>query len=69
MSRLENLLRRVNYQYFHVNGVDEDDFEEMGPSFHDIPWDEIICLCLEHRMKDWSLDPLVVEGKSHRLLR
>lgn len=61
MSRLENLLRRVNYQYFHENGADEDDFEEIGPSFHDIPWDDIICLCVEHRMKDWSLDPLVAE--------
>lgn len=67
MSRLENLLRRVNYQYFHEHGADEDDFEEIGPSFYDIPWHDIICLCVEHRMKDWSLDPLVAEGESHRL--
>uniref|UniRef100_A0A8C1Z6F6 Germinal-center associated nuclear protein n=1 Tax=Cyprinus carpio TaxID=7962 RepID=A0A8C1Z6F6_CYPCA len=61
MSRLENLLRRVNYQYFHVSGADEDDYEEIGPSFHEIPWDEIICLCVEHRMMDWILEPLVAE--------
>ncbi|XP_016375449.1 germinal-center associated nuclear protein isoform X2 [Sinocyclocheilus rhinocerous] len=61
MSRLENLLRRVNYQYFHVSGADEDDYEKIGPSFHEIPWDEIICLCVEHRMKDWILEPLVAK--------
>lgn len=56
MSRLENLLRRVNYQH-----ADEDDYEKAGPSFHEIPWDDIICLCVEHRMKDWSLDTLVAK--------
>ncbi|XP_067300375.1 germinal-center associated nuclear protein [Pseudorasbora parva] len=61
MSRLENLLRRVNYQYFHVNGADEDNYEKTEPSFDEIPWDDIICLCVEHRMKDWSLEPLVAK--------
>lgn len=61
MSRLENLLRKVNYQYFHVSGADEDDYEKTGPSFDEIPWDDIICLCVEHRMKDWSLEPLVAK--------
>ncbi|CAM4601451.1 unnamed protein product [Leuciscus chuanchicus] len=61
MSRLENLLRRVNYQYFHASGTDGDDYEKTGPSFQEIPWDDIICLCVEHRMKDWSLEPLVAK--------
>ncbi|KAL1267579.1 hypothetical protein QQF64_032942 [Cirrhinus molitorella] len=61
MSRLENLLRRVNYQYFHVSGADEDDYEKTGPSFYEIPWGDIICLCVEHRMKDWSLETLVAK--------
>ncbi|KAF4108846.1 hypothetical protein G5714_009919 [Onychostoma macrolepis] len=61
MSRLENLLRRVNYQYFHVSDADEDDYETTGPSFHEIPWDDIISLCVEHRMKDWSLETLVAK--------
>ncbi|XP_043105018.1 germinal-center associated nuclear protein [Puntigrus tetrazona] len=61
MSRLENLLRRVNYQYFHVSGADEDDYETTGPSFHEIPWDDIISLCVEHRMKDWSLETLMAK--------
>lgn len=67
MSRLENLLRRVNYQCLNMNSADEDDSVEITPSFYDIPWDEIICLCVEHRMKDWSLQPLMAEGKRHRL--
>ncbi|XP_016305475.1 germinal-center associated nuclear protein-like [Sinocyclocheilus anshuiensis] len=59
MSRLENLLRRVNYQYFHVSDADWEDYETTGPSFHEILWDDIISLCVEHRMKDWSLETLV----------
>ncbi|XP_052421100.1 germinal-center associated nuclear protein-like [Carassius gibelio] len=61
MSRLENLLRRVNYQYFHANDADEDDFQTTVPSFHEIPWDDIISLCVEHRMKDWGLETLVLK--------
>ncbi|XP_052462494.1 germinal-center associated nuclear protein isoform X1 [Carassius gibelio] len=61
MSRLENLLRRVNYQYLHASGADEEDYEKIGPSFYEIPWDEIICLCVEHRMKDWIMEPLVAK--------
>ncbi|KAG1937671.1 SAC3/GANP/Nin1/mts3/eIF-3 p25 family [Pimephales promelas] len=61
MSRLENLLRRVNYQYLNVSDADGDDYEKTGPSFQEIPWDDIICLCVEHRMKDWSLEPLVAK--------
>ncbi|XP_055071228.2 germinal-center associated nuclear protein [Misgurnus anguillicaudatus] len=61
MSRLENLLRRVNFQCLNMNSADEDDPVENRPSFYDIPWDEIICLCVEHRMKDWNLQPLMAE--------
>ncbi len=68
MSRLENLLRRVNYQYFNVSGADEDDYEMTGPSFHEIPWDDIISLCVEHRMKDWNLETLVTKGDNNRLV-
>lgn len=67
MSRLENLLSRVNYQYFHASSADGDDYEKTGPSFQEIPWDDIICLCVEHRMKDWSLEPLVAKGENNRL--
>lgn len=68
MSRLENLLRKVNYQYFHVSDSDVDDYETTGPSFHEIPWDDIISLCVEHRMKDWSLETLVAKGENNRLV-
>lgn len=68
MSRLENLLRRVDYQYFHVGDADENDCETTGPSFYEIPWDEIISLCVEHRMKDWSLETLVSKGENNRLV-
>jgi len=51
-----------------VSDADGDDYEKTGPSFQEIPWDDIICLCVEHRMKDWSLEPLVAKGENNRLV-
>ncbi|XP_062390501.1 germinal-center associated nuclear protein [Sardina pilchardus] len=52
MSRLENLLVRVRSQ---SPGEEEEDEEDLkaGPSFQHVPWDEIIALCIDHRLKDW----------------
>lgn len=30
----------------------EDDLKA-GPSFQHVPWDEIVALCIDHRLKDW----------------
>ncbi len=51
-----------------MSGADEDDYEMTGPSFHEIPWDDIISLCVEHRMKDWNLETLVTKGDNNRLV-
>lgn len=34
---------------------DDDDDDKFGPSFEHIPWDDVLFLCIEHRMKDWCL--------------
>ncbi|XP_072541729.1 germinal-center associated nuclear protein [Salminus brasiliensis] len=55
MSRLEHLLARVRAQHMQAGIEDEDDGEKTWPSFSHIPWDDILFLCIEHRLKDWCL--------------
>lgn len=52
MSRLEHLLARVRAQHLQRDYEDE---EYDSPSFKHIPWDDILTLCIEHRLKDWHL--------------
>ncbi|XP_036400726.1 germinal-center associated nuclear protein [Megalops cyprinoides] len=59
MSRLENLLGRVLSHYRQGVAVAPDDSEDEeegkgGPSFSQVPWDEIVALCIDHRLKDWQ---------------
>uniref|UniRef100_A0A4W5P0G4 Germinal-center associated nuclear protein n=1 Tax=Hucho hucho TaxID=62062 RepID=A0A4W5P0G4_9TELE len=49
MSRLENLLERVRCS---TTGA-QDHWEE-GPSFQQVPWDEVVALCIDHKLKDWQ---------------
>lgn len=57
MSRVENLLVRVRAQNPAAQEEDEEgDMEDdlkAGPSFQHVPWDEIVALCIDHRLKDW----------------
>lgn len=52
MSHLEHLLARVRAQ--HLRRDCDDEACDM-PSFNHIPWDDILILCIEHRLKDWPL--------------
>lgn len=52
MSHLEHLLARVRAQHLRR---DCEDKECDRPSFNHIPWDDILILCIEHRLKDWHL--------------
>lgn len=63
MSHLEHLLARVRAQYLQR---DCEDKEYEGPSFNQIPWDDILILCIEHRLKDWHLtESPVAAGEEH----
>ncbi|KAL2081524.1 hypothetical protein ACEWY4_023377 [Coilia grayii] len=57
MSQVENLLVRVRAQNPAAQEEDEEgDMEDdlkAGPSFQHVPWDEIVALCIDHRLKDW----------------
>lgn len=61
MSHLEHLLARVRAQNLRR---DCDDEASDGPSFNHIPWDDILILCIEHRLKDWPLveSPVAVDA-------
>ncbi|XP_030643492.1 germinal-center associated nuclear protein [Chanos chanos] len=58
MSRLENLLERVRSRCVPLGSEDDDDDdddEKEGPTFFQIPWDDIVVLCVDHRLRDWKL--------------
>ncbi|TSK92908.1 Germinal-center associated nuclear protein [Bagarius yarrelli] len=59
MSHLEHLLARVRAQHMQRDPVDK---ECHRLSFDDIPWDDILILCIEHRLKDWHLVESPVEA-------
>uniref|UniRef100_A0A8C4IA11 Germinal-center associated nuclear protein n=1 Tax=Dicentrarchus labrax TaxID=13489 RepID=A0A8C4IA11_DICLA len=47
MSRLENLLERVR-NWGDVDG-------NLCPSFCHIPWDDVLVICIDHKLKDWQI--------------
>lgn len=72
MSRLENLLERVRLKGHRTrtpgskvtmsNWGDGD--ENVCPAFSRIPWDDILVICIDHKLKDWQIPgPPVCEGE------
>ncbi|XP_035860182.1 germinal-center associated nuclear protein isoform X2 [Sander lucioperca] len=63
MSRLENLLERVRLKgrrtrnpRSKVTMTHWDDGDEMvGPAFSQIPWDDVLVICIDHKLKDWLI--------------
>ncbi|KAJ8282584.1 hypothetical protein COCON_G00051030 [Conger conger] len=57
MSRLENLLGRVLARCQQgappAPMAQGEECLSGGLSFHQVPWDEILVFCIDHRMKDW----------------
>ncbi|XP_046903487.1 germinal-center associated nuclear protein isoform X2 [Hypomesus transpacificus] len=59
MSKLENLLERVRCQgkcsaSSTALSEWEEEEEKQGSSFHQIPWDEVVAQCIDHKLKDWQ---------------
>ncbi|KAM4608580.1 germinal-center associated nuclear protein [Polymixia lowei] len=70
MSRLENLLERVRLRSQRgpargaatALGYWTDWDQTEGPGFHQVPWDDVLVLCIDHKLKDWqSPEPPVCE--------
>ncbi|XP_053733948.1 germinal-center associated nuclear protein [Synchiropus splendidus] len=67
ISRLENLLERVRlkvakrYQGELDHWVDED--QGLDDVFNLIPWEEVVEVCIDHKLKEWQiLEPPVCQG-------
>ncbi|NXX92254.1 GANP protein, partial [Centropus bengalensis] len=50
-SQVENLLRKT-YQKWKNKASGNSD--EDGPSVDDIPWDHILAVCIDHKLRDWT---------------
>ncbi|KAM7380864.1 hypothetical protein PAMP_004134 [Pampus punctatissimus] len=61
MSRLENLLERVRLKGHHArtpgSKVTMDNWrdESVCPTFSWIPWDDLLGICIDHKLKDWQV--------------
>ncbi|XP_068184771.1 germinal-center associated nuclear protein isoform X2 [Antennarius striatus] len=77
MSRLENLLERVRPKG-HRNRIstskltssnpDAGDWNT-GPASGHIPWDDIVDICIDHKLKDWQIpEPPVCEVEGEILV-
>ncbi|XP_053925215.1 germinal-center associated nuclear protein-like isoform X2 [Cuculus canorus] len=51
LSQVENLLSKT-YQKWKNNTSGNSD--EDGPSVDDIPWDDILAACIDHKLRDWK---------------
>lgn len=69
MSRLENLLERVRLKGHRTQTPGSrvtmsdwgDGDEETWPAFSQIPWDDILVICIDHKLKDWQIPAPVCE--------
>ncbi|XP_074514474.1 germinal-center associated nuclear protein [Sebastes fasciatus] len=63
MSRLENLLERVRLKGHHIRTLGSkvtmsnlgDGDENVCPAFSEIPWDDMLEICIDHKLKDWHI--------------
>lgn len=74
MSRLENLLEKVRLKGHRARSsksmanttkwsCDEDDEDDLFPSASPIPWDDVLIICIDHKLRDWQMPgPPVCEG-------
>lgn len=76
MSRLENLLERVLLRGRRAHSPrslpasswgDED--KGAHPSFSQIPWVDVVVLCIDHKLKDWQIPRPPVCGGEDSLSR
>ncbi|XP_030614652.1 germinal-center associated nuclear protein [Archocentrus centrarchus] len=63
MSRLENLLERVklNSQHSRIRGSkrtfgkSNNGMDDVCVDFSRIPWDDVLVICIDHKLKDWKI--------------
>ncbi|XP_042322528.1 germinal-center associated nuclear protein [Sceloporus undulatus] len=50
-SQIENLLSRTYLEWKDKRSVSS---REDGPSVEEIPWDSVLALCINHKLRDWK---------------
>uniref|UniRef100_F7DJT5 Germinal-center associated nuclear protein n=1 Tax=Monodelphis domestica TaxID=13616 RepID=F7DJT5_MONDO len=60
-SQVENLLSRT---YARWRNKELWALGETGPSVDDIPWDDILALCINHKLRDWKPPRLPVTSEA-----
>ncbi|XP_042351006.1 germinal-center associated nuclear protein [Plectropomus leopardus] len=58
MSRLENLLERVRRKRQHTRTPMyrvSMSSESVCPAFSQMPWDDVLVICIDHKLKDWQI--------------
>ncbi|XP_009988614.1 PREDICTED: germinal-center associated nuclear protein-like, partial [Tauraco erythrolophus] len=56
-SQVENLLSKT---YQKWKNKTSGNFDEDGPSVDEIPWDDILAVCIDHKLRDWKPPKLPV---------
>lgn len=72
MSRLENLLEKVRLKGHrarsgglrpNATSWSHDDDDNLYPAANAIPWDDVLIICIDHKLRDWQMPgPPVCEG-------
>uniref|UniRef100_A0A8D2K3D2 Germinal-center associated nuclear protein n=1 Tax=Theropithecus gelada TaxID=9565 RepID=A0A8D2K3D2_THEGE len=60
-SQVENLLRRTYYRW---KSKSPSPVHGAGPSVMEIPWDDVIALCINHKLRDWTPPRLPVTSEA-----
>ncbi|KAK1165453.1 germinal-center associated nuclear protein [Acipenser oxyrinchus oxyrinchus] len=61
ISKVEHLLNRVYTEWSErsstgspVNQAEWSESRSTGPPMNQVPWDDIVALCIDHRLRDWK---------------
>ncbi|XP_072117275.1 germinal-center associated nuclear protein isoform X1 [Mobula birostris] len=57
LSKVEQLLNRIHNRWKENSFLSMEALADEGPSVSEIPWDEIIACCIDHRLTEWK--PLI----------
>ncbi|XP_072902486.1 germinal-center associated nuclear protein isoform X2 [Hemitrygon akajei] len=57
LSKVEQLLNRIHDRWKENSFLSMEALADEGPSVSEIPWDEIIAYCIDHRLTEWK--PLI----------
>uniref|UniRef100_A0A8C5TZA9 Germinal-center associated nuclear protein n=1 Tax=Malurus cyaneus samueli TaxID=2593467 RepID=A0A8C5TZA9_9PASS len=60
-SQVENVLSRT-YQNWKTRRTGDSD--EDGPSVDEIPWDYILAVCIDHKLRDWKAPKLPIAAEA-----